>query len=85
VLSFRIEKGKLKAISSSVSKLRPGWALIRVRLVGICNTDVELLHGYYDFRVRKRKSGWDSAFAGKSIFPAGRSVGVPFAIFAGAD
>jgi threonine dehydrogenase-like Zn-dependent dehydrogenase len=50
VLSFRIEKGKLKAISSSVSKLRPGWALIRVRLVGICNTDVELLHGYYDFR-----------------------------------
>jgi len=23
---------------------------VRVRLVGICNTDVELLHGYYDFR-----------------------------------
>ena len=23
---------------------------MRVRLVGICNTDVELLHGYYDFR-----------------------------------
>jgi threonine dehydrogenase-like Zn-dependent dehydrogenase len=31
-------------------KLRRGWALVRVRLVGICNTDVELLHGYYDFR-----------------------------------
>ncbi len=31
-------------------KLRPGWALMRVRLAGICNTDVELLHGYYNFR-----------------------------------
>ncbi|HYL82963.1 MAG TPA: alcohol dehydrogenase catalytic domain-containing protein [Candidatus Angelobacter sp.] len=31
-------------------KLRPGWALVRVRLAGICNTDVELLHGYYNFR-----------------------------------
>ena len=30
--------------------MRPGWALVRVRLVGICNTDVELLHGYYNFR-----------------------------------
>jgi len=33
-----------------VPKLRRGWALVRVRLVGICNTDVELLHGYYNFR-----------------------------------
>ena len=31
-------------------KLHAGWALIRVRLAGICNTDVELLHGYYNFR-----------------------------------
>jgi threonine dehydrogenase-like Zn-dependent dehydrogenase len=31
-------------------KLRQDWALIRVRLVGICNTDVELLHGYYNFK-----------------------------------
>jgi threonine dehydrogenase-like Zn-dependent dehydrogenase len=50
VLSFRIEKGKLKATSRPLPKLRRGWALVRVRLVGICNTDVELLHGYYDFR-----------------------------------
>jgi threonine dehydrogenase-like Zn-dependent dehydrogenase len=50
VLSFRIEKGKLKARPCPVPKLRRGWALVRVRLVGICNTDVELLHGYYDFR-----------------------------------
>ncbi len=50
MLSFRIENGKLKAISRPLPKLRPGWALVRVRLAGICNTDVELLHGYYNFR-----------------------------------
>ena len=50
MLSFRIEHGKLKATSSPVPKLRLEWALVRVRLVGICNTDVELLHGYYNFR-----------------------------------
>src|SRR5258706_14352219 len=50
VLAFRIEHGKLKATSIRVPKLRLGWALVRVRLVGICNTDVELLHGYYNFR-----------------------------------
>jgi threonine dehydrogenase-like Zn-dependent dehydrogenase len=30
-------------------KLRPGWALIRVRLAGICNTDIEILRGYHAF------------------------------------
>jgi len=50
VLSFRIENGKLKATSEPVPKLSRGWALVRVRLVGICNTDVELLHGYYNFQ-----------------------------------
>lgn len=29
--------------------LRRGWALIRVRLAGICNTDVEILRGYQAF------------------------------------
>jgi threonine dehydrogenase-like Zn-dependent dehydrogenase len=50
VLSFHIENGKLNATSGPLPKLRKGWALIRVRLAGICNTDVELLHGYYNFR-----------------------------------
>jgi threonine dehydrogenase-like Zn-dependent dehydrogenase len=50
VLSFRIENKKLKAVSTPLPKLLPGWALVRVRLAGICNTDVELLHGYYNFR-----------------------------------
>lgn len=50
VLTFRVNNGKLKATSSPLPKLRKGWALVRVRLVGICNTDIELLHGYYNFR-----------------------------------
>jgi len=50
VLSFRAVNGKLKATSKPVPKLRPGWALVRVRLAGICNTDVEILRGYHAFR-----------------------------------
>ena len=30
-------------------KLRARWALVRVRLAGICNTDLEILRGYHDF------------------------------------
>ena len=50
VLSFRVNNGKLKATKRSLPKLRKGWALIRVRLAGICNTDVEILRGYHRFR-----------------------------------
>jgi len=50
VLSFRTLNGKLKATSKPVPKLRPGWALVRVRLAGICNTDIEILRGYHAFR-----------------------------------
>jgi threonine dehydrogenase-like Zn-dependent dehydrogenase len=50
VLSFRAVNGKLKATSKPVPKLQPGWALVRVRLAGICNTDVEILRGYHTFR-----------------------------------
>ncbi len=30
--------------------MRPQWALVRVRLAGICNTDVGILGGYHNFR-----------------------------------
>jgi len=50
VLSFRVAKGKLQAMSRPLPKLRPGWALVRVGLAGICNTDVEILRGYHAFR-----------------------------------
>ena len=28
----------------------PGWSLVRVSLAGICNTDLEIVRGYMDFR-----------------------------------
>ena len=48
--AFRVARGKLKEIEKAVPEVRPGWALLKVRLAGICNTDVEILHGYHDFR-----------------------------------
>jgi threonine dehydrogenase-like Zn-dependent dehydrogenase len=50
VLAFRTVNGKLRATSKALPKLRPRWALVRVRLAGICNTDVEILRGYHGFR-----------------------------------
>jgi len=49
VKGFQVSRGKLKSISKPLPRLRPGWALIRVRLAGICNTDVEILRGYHAF------------------------------------
>jgi len=31
-------------------RLRQGWAKVRVLLAGICNTDIEILRGYHNFR-----------------------------------
>lgn len=50
MLAFRVAKGKLRSTAKPLPKLRPGWALVRVRLAGICNTDVEILRGYHNFR-----------------------------------
>jgi alcohol dehydrogenase len=50
VLAFQVADGKLKQVSKPIPKLRNGWALVRVRLAGICNTDVEILGGYHAFR-----------------------------------
>jgi threonine dehydrogenase-like Zn-dependent dehydrogenase len=49
MLSFVVENRSLKATSKPLPKLRPRWALIRVRLAGICNTDLEILRGYHHF------------------------------------
>ena len=50
MLSFVVRRGRLVAQSKPVPRLRPGWALVRVRLAGICNTDLEILRGYHSFR-----------------------------------
>ena len=38
--------------SSARPRLKPGYALLRLRLAGICNTDLELMRGYYGFSGR---------------------------------
>jgi alcohol dehydrogenase len=50
MLAFTVGRNKLSAITKRLPKLRSGWALVRVRLAGICNTDVEILRGYHAFR-----------------------------------
>ncbi|HYL61031.1 MAG TPA: alcohol dehydrogenase catalytic domain-containing protein [Candidatus Methylomirabilis sp.] len=50
MLAFQVARGKLKPTEKSLPKLRPRWALVRARLAGMCNTDVEILRGYHAFR-----------------------------------
>ena len=50
MLAFVTKNHALIAVSKPLPTLRPGWALVRVRLAGICNTDIEILRGYHNFR-----------------------------------
>ena len=50
MLAYIADRHTLKQSTRGLPKLRRGWALVRVRLAGICNTDVEILHGYHNFR-----------------------------------
>ena len=49
MFAFQVANKKLRPMERQLPKLRPGWALVRVRLAGICNTDVEILRGYHSF------------------------------------
>jgi threonine dehydrogenase-like Zn-dependent dehydrogenase len=49
VLAFQVVHGKLKQVAKQLPNFRPGWTLVRVRLAGICNTDIEILRGYHAF------------------------------------
>jgi threonine dehydrogenase-like Zn-dependent dehydrogenase len=50
LLAFVVRNRQLSLTRRPIPTLRPGWALVRVRLAGICNTDVEILRGYHNFR-----------------------------------
>jgi threonine dehydrogenase-like Zn-dependent dehydrogenase len=50
MFAFQVANKTLRPIEKPLPKLRLGWALVRVRLAGICNTDVEILRGYHAFR-----------------------------------
>jgi alcohol dehydrogenase len=42
-------RNQVVVVRKPLPRLRPGWALVRVRLAGICNTDIEILRGYHNF------------------------------------
>ncbi len=50
MLALVVRNRRLVAVKKPLPKLRKRWALVRVRLAGICNTDVEILRGYHHFR-----------------------------------
>ena len=50
MLAYRVARGQLQETRKPMPSLRTEWALVRVRLAGICNTDIEILRGYHGFR-----------------------------------
>jgi len=50
MLGFLVSLRRLVPVHKEAPRVPRGWALIRVRLAGICNTDVEILRGYHNFR-----------------------------------
>jgi alcohol dehydrogenase len=49
MLAAVVRRNHLALVRKPQPRLRPRWALVRVRLAGICNTDIEILRGYHDF------------------------------------
>ncbi len=49
MLAVVATRNAVRVIQKPRPRLRPGWALVRVRLAGICNTDIEILRGYHNF------------------------------------
>lgn len=52
MLAVHFENGRAELRRATRPRRPPGFALIRVLAAGICNTDLELLAGYYNFRGR---------------------------------
>ncbi len=50
MLAARFQHKRLVLVSRPLPVVARGWALVRVRLAGICNTDLEILRGYHNFR-----------------------------------
>jgi alcohol dehydrogenase len=49
VLAAVTRRKHLALVQKPQPRLRPGWALVRVRTAGICKTDIEILRGYHNF------------------------------------
>jgi alcohol dehydrogenase len=50
MLAAITSRNRVVVIQKPQPRLRRGWALVRVRLAGICNTDIEILRGYHNFQ-----------------------------------
>jgi alcohol dehydrogenase len=49
MLAAVTHRNRVTVIQKPLPRLKPGGALVRVRLAGICNTDIEILRGYHNF------------------------------------
>jgi len=49
MLAAGTRRNAVTVLQRPLPPLRPGWALVRVHLAGICNTDIEILRGYHNF------------------------------------
>lgn len=52
MIAVQLENGKVHLREAPKPRRREGFALIRLLVAGICNTDLELQRGYYGFRGR---------------------------------
>jgi alcohol dehydrogenase len=50
MLAAITSRNRIAVVQKPLPRLKPGWALVRVRLAGICNTDIEILRGYHNFQ-----------------------------------
>jgi alcohol dehydrogenase len=50
MLAAVTRRKQLALVRKPLPRLRPDWALVRVRLAGVCNTDIEILRGYHGFQ-----------------------------------
>lgn len=70
MITLHIGNGAVAVRGAPRPRPKPGHVLVRVRLAGICNTDIELLRGYYGFRGRPGHE-----FAGERVDTGERVVG----------
>ena len=50
MLAVHLENGSVTVRQAEVPRRPEGYALLRLLVAGICNTDLELQRGYYGFR-----------------------------------
>ena len=52
MLAAVTHRNRVRVVEKTLPHLKPGWALVRVRLAGICNTDIEIFAATTIFEAR---------------------------------